>query len=249
MKILSKALVATLALALVGSMAGCAQQGKLKEKDKLIVATNAAFQPFEYMDKGKIVGIDADMTEQIAKDLGVTLQIDNMNFDSVVTAVSTGKADIAAAGLSKTPDREKAVDFSEPYYDASQVIIVKNDNAAITGKDTLKGKKIAVQKGTTGDDLATKLVGDSNITRFNASTDAISALKEGKVDAVVIDSFPAKVFVKQNSDIKIVGEGLTSEQYCIAVRKGNKELLDAVNQSIQKLKSSGQFDEIIKKYS
>lgn len=236
-------------LTVAGSLAGCAPKGELKQKDKLIISTNAEFQPFEYMDNNKIVGIDVDISQQIANDMGVTLQIDNMNFDSVVTAVVTGKTDIGAAGLSKTPTREKSVDFSDPYYDASQVIIVRNDNTTINSQDTLKGKKIAVQKGTTGDDLATKLVGDSNMVRFNASTDAVTALNDGKADAVVIDSFPAKLFISQNSGLKIAGSPLTSEQYCIAVRKGNQKLLDAVNKTIQQLKSSGQLDEIIKKYS
>lgn len=249
MKIISKALMVAMALALAGSLAGCASQGKLKEKDKLIISTNAEFQPFEYMDKGKIVGIDVDISEQIAKQLGVTLQIDNMNFDSVVAAVQTGKTDMAVAGLSKTPDRAAAVDLSDPYYDASQVIIVKKDNTAINSEASLKGRKVAVQKGTTGDDLATKLVGDANMTRFNASTDAVTALSDGKVDAVVIDSFPAKTFVNQNPNLKITGSPLTSEQYCIAVRKGNKELLAAVNKEIGQLKSSGDLDKIIQKYS
>lgn len=249
MKLISRILPVALTLGLVVSLAGCAQQGELKDKSKLIVSTNAQFQPFEYMDNNQIVGIDVDISQQIAKDLGVTLQINNMNFDSVIPAVTTGKVDIGVAGISKKPDREKSVDFSEPYYDASQVIIVKKDNTAINGKDTLKGKKIAVQKATTGDDLATDLVGDSNVTRFEAGTDAVTALKQGKVDAVVIDSFPAKTFVGQNSDLQIVGDPLTSEQYCIAVRKGNKQLLDAVNKTIEQLKSSGQLDQIIKKYS
>ncbi|HEX3026203.1 MAG TPA: basic amino acid ABC transporter substrate-binding protein [Clostridia bacterium] len=249
MKSISKALIITLVLALAGSMAGCAKNVGLKEKGKLIISTNAEFQPFEYMDNNQIIGIDVDISKQIAKDLGVTLQIDNMNFDSVVTAVQTGKTDMAVAGLTKNSDREEAVDFSDPYYDASQVIIVKSTNTAINSENTLKGKKIAVQKGTTGDDLATKLVGDSKMSRFNASTDAITALKGGKVDAVVIDSFPAKIFVKQNSDLKIVGSPLTSEQYCIGIHKGNKNLVDAVNKTLSKMKSSGQLDEIMKKYS
>ena len=129
------------------------------------------------------------------------------------------------------------------------MIIVKKDNTTISSQDSLKGKKVAVQKGTTGDDLATKVVGDANMTRFDASADAITALSDGKVDAVVIDSFPAQVFVKQNTGLKITGSPLTSEQYCIAVRKDNKKLLDAVNKTITEMKNSGQLDDILKKYS
>lgn len=238
-----------LAAAMTCSLFGCKKAGKLKENGKLIMATNAEFEPFEYMENGKIVGIDVDIANKIAEDLGLTLEIQNMNFDTVVTAVSSGKADIAIAGLTKTPDREKSVDLTDSYYDASQVIIVKQDNSEITDSNSLKDKKIAVQKGTTGDELASKLTADSNMIRFSASTDAINELKNGKADAVVIDSFPAKVFVKQNTDLKIVGDNLSTEQYCMAVRKGNTELQKDVNAEIKKLKENGTIDEIIKKYS
>lgn len=243
-----KVLALGLTACMLFALAGCAKSG-LKQKDKLIMATNAEFEPFEYMDSGKIVGIDVDMATQIAKDMGVTLDVENMNFDSVIPSVVSGKMDIGVAGISKTPDREKSVDFSEAYYDASQVIIVKKDNTAVTGQDALKGKKIAVQKGTTGDDLASKLTSDANMERFNASTDAVTELKNGKVDAVIIDSFPAKVFVKQNSDLKIAGQPLTSESYCIAVKKGNATLLKKINASIEKMKSDGTLENILKKYS
>jgi arginine/lysine/histidine transporter system substrate-binding protein len=236
-----------LASCLTVSLFGCAGSGEFKQKGKLIMATNAEFEPFEYQKDGKIVGIDVDIATEIAKDMGVKLEIQNMNFDSVVTAVSTGKADVGIAGLSENPTRAKSVDFTDTYYDASQVIIVKQSNTDITGKDTLKNKKIAVQKGTTGDDEASKLT--SSIERFSASTDAVTELKNGKVDAVVIDSFPAKIFVNQNSDLKIVGSGLTSEKYSIAVRKGNTKLVEQINKSLKKLKNNGTLDTIIKKYS
>ena len=240
---------AVLAAFLVLSLFGCASKGELKQKGKLIMATNAEFEPFEYMDNNKIVGIDVDIATQIAKDMGVTLEIQNMSFDSVITAVPAGKVDVGVAAISKTAERENSMAFTNAYYDASQVIIVKKSNTAITSQDTVKNKKIAVQKGTTGDDLASKLTGDSNMERFSASTDAINELKNGKVDAVVIDSFPANIFVKQNSDIKIVGSPLTSESYCIAIRKGNTKLVEQINNSLKKLKDNGTLDKIIKKYS
>lgn len=213
------------------------------------MATEATFEPFEYMENGKIVGIDVDIANAIAKDLGVELEIENINFDSIVTSVKTGKADIGVAGLTKDPVREKSVSFSDPYYNAAQVIIVRQDNADIKDKGSLNGKKIAVQKGTTGDDLACELTGDSNVVRFNATTDAINELKNGKVDAVILDSFPAQVFVKKNADLKIAGDPLTSEEYCIAVRKGNTKLLEKINASLKKMKDNGTLDEIISKYS
>lgn len=238
-------LAASLALPLVG----CSNKKELQEEGKLVMATEATFEPFEYMDNGKIVGIDVDIANAVADDLGLKLEIQNISFDTIVASVSSGKADIGASGITKDPTREKSVDFSDPYYTASQVIIVKKDNSTITNEETLKGKKISVQKGTTGDSLASNLTDDSNVIRFNATTDAINELKNGKADAVILDSFPAQIFVKKNSDLKIAGDPLTSEEYCIAVRKGNSELLKKVNKSLKKLKDSGKLDEIISKYS
>lgn len=238
-----------LAAAMVIPLAACSNSNKmLKDDKKLVMATNAEFEPFEYMENSKIVGIDVDIATAIAEDMGVTLEITNMNFDSIVTSVSTGKADCGVAGMTKNAEREKSVDFSDPYFNAGQAIIVKNDNTTINSKDDLKGKKIAVQKGTTGDDEAVKITDESLMTRFNASTDAINELKNGKVDAVIIDNFTAKSFLKKNTDIKQVGEPITSEEYCIAIRKGNTELVNKVNASLKKLKDSGKLDQIIEKY-
>lgn len=214
----------------------------------IYMATNAQFQPFEYMDKNKIVGIDVDIANQIAKDMGKKLEIDNMEFNSVVTSVETGKDDMGVAGITDTAEREKQVAFSEPYYDASQVIVVKK-GSPIAGQDDLKGKTISVQKGTTGDDLAKKLVGDKNVSRFNASAEAALAVSQGKVDAFIIDSFPAQMFVKQYSGLTIVGQPLESDKYCIAVKKGNTALLQQINKTIEKLQSSGELEKIVKKYS
>jgi len=244
MKRFTKVIISVLALSAVIALSGCAQKGG----GKLTVATNAEFQPFEYMDNNKIIGIDVDIVNEIAKDMGKPVEIKNMEFDSVIPAITTGKDDLGVAGLSKTPDREKSVDFSVPYYTAQNVIIIKASNTAVLGKDSLKGKKIAVQKGTTGDDIATGITGDANVVRFPASTDAITDLKDGKVDAVIIDSFPAQTFVKQNTDLKIVGNPFSSEQYCIAVKKGNKTLLEQVNKAIKSMQASGMIDKITKKY-
>lgn len=239
----------TLAAAMVVPLVACNSSNKmLKDDTKLIMATNAEFEPFEYMENNKVTGIDVDIATAIAEDLGVKLEISNMNFDSVVTSVSTGKADCAVAGLTKTADREKLVDFSDPYFNAGQAIIVKNDNTSINSKDDLKGKKIAVQKGTTGDDEAVKITDEKNLTRFNASTDAVTELKNGKVDAVIIDNFTAKSFLKKNTDIKQAGDPITSEEYCIGIHKGNTELVNKINASLKKLKDNGKLDEIIEKY-
>lgn len=244
MKNLLKALsIMTVCAVTVAAFSGCS-----KNPSKLTVATNAEFAPFEYMDSNKIVGIDVDIVNQISKDMGKTPDIQNMTFDSVLAAASSGKVDMAVAGITKTSEREKSMDFSDPYYDAKNVIIVKSTNTSISGKDSLKGKKIAVEKGTTGDDLATSATGDANVSRFDSTTDAVTDLKNGKVDAVILDSFPANTFVKQNKDLKITGEGFSSEQYCITVKKGNGKLLSQINATIKKMKANGQLAKIIKHY-
>lgn len=238
-----------LAASLVFSLAGCKTKSGLKTEGKLTMATNAEFQPFEYMQGGKVVGIDVDIATQIAKDMNATLSIDNMEFDSVIASIVSGKDDVGLAGISKTPTRAKSVDFSEPYYDASQVIVALKSNTAVTGKDSLKGKKLAVQQGTTGDDLAKSITGDANVERFTSYSDAISEVKDGKAAAVIIDSFPGAIFVKQNSDLQIVGQPMQSESYCIAVKKGNEVLLKQINATIDKMKKDGSLEAIVKKYS
>jgi arginine/lysine/histidine transporter system substrate-binding protein len=243
-----KKILKAVSIVAILSMAAIFPTGCSKDSSKLTVATNAEFEPFEYMDGSKIVGIDVDIVNEIAKDMGKTPDIQNMAFDSVVTAAAAGKTDLGVAGITKTAEREKSVDFSDPYYDAQNVVIVKTANTSVMDKDSLKGKKIAVQKGTTGDVLATGITGDSNVERFDATADAVTELKNGKVEAVIIDSFPAQKIIKQNTDLKLSGESFSSEQYCIAIKKGNKTLLNEVNKEIKKMKDNGDLDKIIKKY-
>jgi polar amino acid transport system substrate-binding protein len=149
--------------------------------------------------------------------------------------------------MSVTEKREKNVDFSNEYYTASQKIIVKKDNTTITGKDSLTGKKIGVQEGTTGDTEASKIA-DVKMSRFKKAIDAVTDLKNGKVDAVVLDASPSQVFVSKNDDLKILDEQLTDEAYAIAIGKGNKELVDTINKVIDDLKKSGKYDELVKQY-
>ena len=145
-------------------------------------------------------------------------------------------------------DRLKNVDFSDPYTTASQVIIVKEDSD-IAGPDDLSGKYIGVQLGTTGDIYATDYEEEgSTIERYNKGFEAVQAMLQGKIDAVVIDIEPAKVFVSQNEGIKILDEALTVEEYAIAVKKGNTELLEQINGALAELKDSGELQAIIDKY-
>lgn len=214
--------------------------------NKLVMATNAAFPPYENVEGDNIVGIDPEIAQAIADDLGMELVIEDMAFDSLIAAVSSGKADMVLAGLTVTEDRKQNVNFSDSYATAAQVIIVKEDSA-IAGPDNLTGLKIGVQLGTTGDIYADDIE-NATVERYSKGFEAINALLQDKIDAVIIDNEPAKVFVSQNEGLKIVDEEFTVEEYAIAIGKDNTELLEKVNGSLKKLKESGKIDEIIGKY-
>ena len=214
----------------------------------LTMATNAEFPPYEFHDGGEIVGIDVEIAEAIAEKLGMTLEIEDIAFDSIIPEVDSGKADIGLAGMTVSEDRLKNVDFSEPYTTASQVIIVKNESD-IAGPDDLAGTYIGVQLGTTGDIYASDYEEEgSTIERYSKGFEAVQAMMQGKIDAVVIDLEPAKVFVSENEGIKILDEALTVEEYAIAVKKGNTELVEKLNGALAELKDSGELQAIIDKY-
>lgn len=221
---------------------------------QLIMATNAEFPPYEYHDSSvtgpdgsDIVGIDAEIAGAIAENMGRELVIEDIAFDSIIPELQSGKADIGAAGMTVTEDRLMNVDFSDTYATAVQAIIVTGDSE-IAGPDDLADKLIGVQQGTTGDIYASDDFGDENVERYPKGVDAVQALIQGKVDAVIIDNEPAKVFVGENEGLKLLDTAYAEEEYAIAVKKGNTELLEQVNKAIQELKESGKLDEIVAKY-
>lgn len=215
----------------------------------LVMATNAEFPPYEYHDgsNDEIVGIDAEIAQAIADKMGCKLQIEDIAFDSIIPEVTSGKADMGMAGMTVTDERKKSVDFSDTYAEASQVIIVKNDSS-ITSPDGLKDKIIGVQTGTTGDIYATDDFGDDHVERYNKGMEAVQALSQGKIDAVIIDREPAKVFIADNTGLKILDQAYTTEQYAIAVEKGNTALLNNINAALAELKADGTLDKIVSKY-
>lgn len=224
------------------------------EGGTLIMATNAEFPPYEYHDSSQtgpdgsdIVGIDAEIAGAIAEKLGKELVIEDIAFDSLIPELQSGKADFVAAGMTVTEDRLVNVDFSDTYATAVQSIIVTKDST-IAGPDDLAGKKIGVQQGTTGDLYATDDFGDESVERYPKGVDAVQALVQGKVDAVIIDNEPAKVFASDNDSLMLLDTAYAEEEYAIAVKKGNTELLDQINAVIQELKDSGEMDAIIGKY-
>ena len=189
------------AAALAGVMVLTFGMTAMAEGDVLVMATNAEFPPYEYREGDDIVGIDAEVAGLIAEKLGMELQIEDMAFDSVLAAVQTGKADIAMAGITVTEDRQMMVNFTDTYTKATQMIIVTEDSE-IASPDDLTGKTIGVQLGTTGD-IYVDDIEDATAERFSKGFEAVQALLQGKVDAVVIDGEPAKVFVSQNEGLKL----------------------------------------------
>ena len=252
-KLIAAALVGTMVL----TMAGCGSKtaettGSEASSDAaggtLVMATNAEFPPYEYYEGENVVGIDADIAAAVADKLGMELKIEDMAFDSIIPAVTSGKADIGLAGMTVTEDRLENVDFSDTYATASQMIIVKEDSE-IAGPDDLKGVTVGVQLGTTGDIYVSDLEADgTTVERYNKGFEAVQALSQGKIDAVVIDGEPAKTFVSETEGLKILDEAFTVEEYAIAVKKGNTELLDKVNGALETLKDNGTLDEIVAKY-
>lgn len=214
----------------------------------LTMVTNAEFDPWEYHDGDSIVGIDADIARAIADKLGMELEIEDMAFDAIIPAVVSGKGDFGMAAMTVTDERKTSVDFTNTYAESALVVLVKSDNSEITGADSLEGHKVGVQTGTTGDLKATELVGDENMERFNSYFEAVQSLKQGMIDAVLIDTAPAKAFLGQNDDLKQVGEELDKEEYAIAVQKGNTELVEKLNTAIEELQADGTIDSIMNEY-
>ena len=221
----------------------------------LVMATNAAFPPYEYKDGDNFAGIDVEIAEKIAEKLGMTLEIKDVDFGVIIEGVQTGKFDMGMAGMTVTPDRLKTVNFSTTYATGVQVVIVA-EGSSITSLDDLKGDgsmKFGVQQDTTGDIYASSSVedggyGEENVIRYKTGADAVQALKTGKVDAVIIDNEPAKSFVKVNEGLKILDAEWTVEDYAIVIAKENAELLTAVNNALAELEAEGTLSDIIAKY-
>ena len=215
---------------------------------KLVMATNAEFPPYEYHDGDAVVGIDAEIAKAIADELGMELEIEDIAFDSIIPEIVSGKADMGLAGMTVTEDRMQSVDFSNTYAKASQKIIVTEDSE-IASPDDLKGVIVGVQLGTTGDIYVSDLEADgTTVERYSKGFEAVQALSQGKIDAVVIDGEPAKTFVAETEGLKILEESFTDEEYAIAVKKGNTELLEKINGALKTLKDNGTLDEIVAKY-
>lgn len=267
-KILAAVLTAAVAMTAFTACGGSAQSvDKIKKNGKVVMYTNAAFAPFEYREGSEVVGVDADIAAEIAKDLGVELEIQDVDFSAALAAVSTGKASFAAAGISINEDRLKVMDFSIPYTTSVQYVITAKD-FNITNIEDLKGKKIGVQTGTTGDYLISDEINgtdddDGNhiagvlegsgasVKGYNNAMSAAQDISTGRLDAVVVDKLPAESIVANNDDIMkcielVYADGSsTEEQYAIAVEKGNETLLAEINKTLTRLIDEGKIDEFL----
>lgn len=250
--------VITMGLALVTMFAtGCGSTVEKKETPKakttqvFTVGTNAAFAPFEFQEEGKkeYSGYDMDLARAVGKQMGMETKIVGLGFDGIIPAIISGNLDAAFTGMTINDERKKKVSFSQPYYQAGLTILVNKDNTTIKSIKDLEGKKIAVQIGTTGADMAKSIKGATVVT-FNNNTDACLELKNEGVDAVIGDLPVEQYFLTKggNEYAKIVGETLSSEYYGIAVAKDNVELLKKIDKAIDELQANGEFAKIYKKW-
>ena len=259
---MKKLLAIVLCFAMLLCFAGCGA----KEDDKLVMATNAAFPPYEYVENGEYVGIDIEIAELIAQELGRELEIKDVEFGSIIGGVQSGKFDIGMAGMTVTETRKQSVNFSTTYANGIQSVIVKADAEYASYEDfytgfdakgnpagVKEGIKIGVQQDTTGDIYCSSKpkdwgFGEENVVRYKTGADAVQALITGKVTAVIIDNEPAKAFVAANEGLKIQETEFTNEDYAIAINKENTKLLEDVNAALAKLTEEGKIQAIIDKY-
>ena len=238
-----------LVLVMCLSLAACGAKGPsladVQKAGKLTVATSPDFPPFESLEGGKVVGIEVDILELIADELGVELEIVQMDFDSVLVGIQSAKYDCGMSGITANEDRKKNMLFTVPYYNAAQVIVVKTDSA-ITGKADLEGKTVSVQTGTTAETGCQ----DEGIKHqaYNANADALAALTTGKVDAWVVDNLTAIQMTEGNADLVILEEKLTEEPYAFAFAFGSEDLVAEIDKILTKLINDGTVQNIFDTY-
>lgn len=213
-----------------------------KKDNQLVMVTEAGFAPYEYYENGEIVGVDIDIAKEIAKYLGKELVIKDVSFDSIINEVKSGKSDFGAAGISYTEERAKEVDFTIDYSISKQVIIVKE---GINKIDNLDNKKIALQLGSVADSYVTKNYKNAKVIRQKKYLAAIEDLKNDKVDLVIMDELPAKEILKNNPGLVILNQELFTDKYGMVVRKGNDELLKAINKVLSDLIADGKIEEYV----
>lgn len=224
------------------------------EKEVLKVGTEATFPPFESQDEdGNYIGFDMDVIAFIAEDNGWEYEIVNIAFDTLIDKLEKGDLDIVIAAMTIDDERVQRVDFSNPYYDASQIIIVREEEAREFGLDDIAAMdlKIAVQMGTTGAEEAQGILGDDkihNLYEFKRANEVFTELLSGRLDLAIIDQPVAQKYIAEMGGMKIHGAPFTEEKFGIAVQKGNKDMVDKINASLEKLVSSGEYQALYEKW-
>lgn len=219
-------------------------------KEKLYVGTNAEFKPYEYLEKGEMVGFDIDLMNKICEKLNYDVKWVNMSFDGLLPALQTGKIDAVIAGLTQTPERAKAVDFSIPYmfiFSSKHYVIARENDKNIEKKEDLKGKKVGIQLGAIQEQFINQLEGEAVF--YDSWTGALMALKAEKIDAVIIDELTSKEYLKNLSGVKNA-DILVDEQPAasIAFRKGESDLVEKMNKTIIELRDNGEYLKLLEKY-
>jgi len=250
---MKKVFMLLMAMVMVVMMAGCGGgEKKVAQAPKVLkVGTEPTFAPFEFQKEGskEFDGFDMDLIRAIGKQLNMKVEILNMGFDALIPAINAGNIDLAIAGMSITPDRQKAVDMSDPYYVAGLVVVVGKDNAAVKSINDLNNKGIAVQIGTTGAERAAKVTG-AKVKNFNTNAEVFLELKNKGVDAVIIDKPVAEYFLATGGGkdyAKIVGDTMEAESYGISLKK-NSPLTKEINKALLDLKKNGEYDKIYAKW-
>ena len=241
--------LALCALMIVCMFTACGAKGKslddVKSAGKLVVATSPDFPPFESIEGGQVVGIEVDIMELICAELGVELEIVQMDFDSVLIGIQSAKYDCGMSGITASEDRKENMLFTTPYYNAAQVIVVK-EGSSITGKADLEGKKVSVQTGTTADEGCTEAGLD--VSAFAANADAKAALTTGKVDAWIVDNLTALQMVEEGDGLVILEEEMTEEPYAFAFAFGSEDLVAEIDAILVKLIEDGTVESIFDSY-
>ncbi|WP_157151062.1 basic amino acid ABC transporter substrate-binding protein [Brachyspira sp. SAP_772] len=221
-----------------------------EESDVLYVGTNAEYPPFEYLDEnGNVVGFDVELINEISKIIGKKIEIKDMTFDGLIPALEAKTIDILIAGITATESRKKVINFSKPYFESQQAIVVKEDNNTITNFDSLNNTyTVGVVLGYVGDVALTESKKVDKIERFNRTADTIVALQNGKIDAAIMDHPIAVGYIKNNEGLKAIKTDLSIQELCIGFRKEDIKLLEDVNNALDTLKENGKYDELVKKY-
>lgn len=249
---MKRLVAATLALVFAAAaLAGCGKSGggdldRIKKDGKLVIGTSADYPPFESLDENKnIVGFDIDLAREVAKELGVELEIKNMQFDGLIPGLQAKQFDILVAGLTITEKRKESVDFSVPYMAGNNVIVVHNDTEGITKLDDLKGKTVTVQLGSAQEQIA-KGVEGAEVKSFPLYTDAAQAVANKQADALIVHAVVAKAFTKA-MPLKIVAQ-LDPIDTGMAFRKDSTDLRQAVDEAIKKIQADGRMDQLVAKW-